>query len=185
MTNRWHWFFVLVVALALLAASCAAPSTLPAMPATSTSALTATTQPATVTSMPTAATHLATWTPAPTVSTQSANVTRTASSPSPLATSTSQLGTVDLDKILPPGKPRDLLLGYCDSCHPWACSVVGQREVDVWETIKVGMRVKVPNISDDDLNAVFAYLEANFNDKKPAPELPPEFANPACGTVGE
>ncbi len=175
MTNRWHWFFVLVVALAL-ATSCAAPAT---------SALTTTVQPATVTSMPTASTRLPTWTPAPTVTIQSANAMRTAINSSTPAASTLQLGTVDLDKILPPGKPRDLLLGYCDSCHPWACSVIGQREVDVWETIKVGMRVKVTNISDDDLNAVFAYLEANFNDKKPTPELPPEFANPACGTVGE
>lgn len=90
-------------------------------------------------------------------------------------------GKVDLNKILPAGAGRDLFVNNCTSCHSFVCSVEGQRTADHWSTVQAIHKDKVPALSEADYGTLFAYLVANFNDKTPAPELPPELAGMGCG----
>lgn len=199
MNNRWYWSLVLLIAIAGLATSCAAPAVSPATPttvasptslpkptaapATATAVPTATAQPATPTSVPTATAQPATATRAPTVTSQSATATSSpaaSAQPTTATSSSGQSGKVDLDKIMPAGKGRDLLFNNCTSCHSFVCAIQGQRPVGAWQTIKLGHRERVSGLSDDDYNALFDYLAANFNDKKPAPELPPALQDLGC-----
>ncbi len=193
MANRGYWSFALVIAVTLMATSCAAPTASPAAPAavaSPTSLPQATQPPAIPTSPPTATTQLATATSVPTATAQPASVTAmptVAATTVPSATaqpsstsSVGQSGKIDMNKILPPGKGQTLLLDNCTSCHSFVCAVIGQRTVDYWKTVETGHRDRVPSLSDDDFNTLFAYLEANFNDTKPVPELPPELAGLGC-----
>lgn len=192
MTNRGYWSFALVIAVAALTASCAAstvsPTTSTAV-ASPTSLSQATQPPATPTSLPTATAQLATATSVPTATSQPATAqpaTATVMPTVPATTapsstsSTGQSGKIDINKILPPGKGQTLLLNNCTSCHSFVCAVTGQRTIDYWKTVEAGHRDRVPSLSDDDFNTLFAYLEANFNDSKPVPELPPELAGIGC-----
>ncbi len=102
---------------------------------------------------------------------------------SPAATLTpaaQQNGKLDWNQYLPAGDGRDLLLNNCDACHPFLCAVIGQRPVDRWEKLKIVHRRRVAALSDDGFIALFAYLEASFNDTKPQPDLPPELAGLGC-----
>lgn len=160
---------------------------------TATIAPSATAQP-TNTVVPTATPRPATSTPAPTVTVQAtatkpATPTAAASSPassvsaaiaSSSASSSGQSNKVDLTKIFPPGNGSNLLLNNCTSCHSFVCAVKGQRTTDQWASVKLRMREKVSSLSDADFNAIFEYLQQNFNDTKPEPELPPELKDLSC-----
>jgi hypothetical protein len=87
-----------------------------------------------------------------------------------------------LDEIAPPGRERDLLVLNCGTCHSFICAFRGQRTFEHWQTIKQDMRDKVSQLSDQDYDALFAYLETNFNDQKPEPNLPPEFQQLGCSS---
>lgn len=87
------------------------------------------------------------------------------------AVSNAQL-RLDLDAIFPAGPGRDLLLNNCTGCHTFLRIVVGRRSKDQWDYVKRDMRGKVSQLSDQDVDTLFAYLEANFNDAKPVPNLP-------------
>ena len=80
-----------------------------------------------------------------------------------------------LADALPAGKGRSLLLENCGSCHSLACPVKGQRPAARWMSLKEDHKDKV-NLSDGDLDTLFAYMAENFNDKKPEPKLPPALA---------
>lgn len=110
--------------------------------------------------------------PATAVPTVTPTALPTPSGPGADATSPAASAKVDLDKIFPAGKGRDLLLLNCSACHSFVRAVVGQRTQDAWEVVKRNMRSRVSGMSDQDFETVFAYLEANFNDTKPTPDLP-------------
>ena len=100
-----------------------------------------------------------------------------------LASSTPQSGDkINLDAIAPPGRERDLILENCGTCHSFICPFRGQRTVEHWQTIKQDMRDKVSQLSEQDYAALFAYLETNFNDQKPEPNLPPELQQLGCSS---
>lgn len=164
------WFLAVVIVCGVLAVSCVAPATQPGAPpqlaAPSPAPATPTPVPATPTPVPPTPTPVpATPTPAPATPT--------------LASGGQQ---VNLDEILPPGEGRDLLLNNCSTCHPFVCAVRGQRSVEHWEGIKVNHRGSVTSLTDEDYNALFAYLAENFNDTKPEPELPPALRELQCAT---
>lgn len=77
-----------------------------------------------------------------------------------------------MDAIFPQGKGRDLVLYTCTACHTFVRIVLGQRSVERWEIVKRNHRPRVPLLSDSNFDALFAYLEANFNETKPVPSLP-------------
>ncbi len=89
---------------------------------------------------------------------------------------------VNLDSVAPPGRARDLIVENCGTCHSFVCAFRGQRTVEHWQTIKQDMRDKVSQVSDQDYDALFAYLEANFNDQKPEPNLPPALQQLGCSS---
>ncbi len=79
---------------------------------------------------------------------------------------------VDMDKIFPPGKGRDLVLNNCTACHNFVRVVIGQRDHGGWLAVRASMGPRVNSLSKQDLDDLFGYLEANFNDTKPVPDLP-------------
>ncbi len=104
-------------------------------------------------------------------------VTTQLSAPTPLAGHSNK---VDLDAFMPPGRGRDLLLNNCASCHSFVCAITGQRTIEHWRAVKREMRAEVSQLDDDDYEVLFAYLEENFNDQKPEPNLPPELRQLGC-----
>jgi cytochrome c5 len=79
--------------------------------------------------------------------------------------------------IFPPGAGRDLVLNNCGTCHNTACSAIGQRTNARWDSLKES---HVEKVSGADLNVMFEYLKANFNDSKPEPNVPPSFLKGGC-----
>ncbi len=107
--------------------------------------------------------------------------TQTPASATPLASATSTgvaaptsggQVQVDLNKIFPPGTGRDLVLENCLACHTFVRIVTGQRDAQGWAVVKREMRPDVRNLSDQEVDTLFAYLEANFNNTKSVPSLP-------------
>lgn len=88
---------------------------------------------------------------------------------------------VNLDTIAPRGKGRDLVIMNCDYCHSWICTVRNQRTFDHWmmvEEVHSGRGWVVLN--DEDWDTLWRYLEDNFNDQKPEPDVPPAFKDAGC-----
>jgi hypothetical protein len=61
-----------------------------------------------------------------------------------------------------------------------ACSALGQRSAERWDAIKEGHKDRLTSASDADVNAMFEYLKANFNDTKPEPKIPAQFTAQGC-----
>ena len=134
MVGRRYWFFAVVLAGGVLAASCAVPAAQPSVPANILAVATPT--PAVAASEP------ATPTPEPATLIGSVAFQR-----------------LDLDSFLPPGRGRDLLLMNCGSCHSFVCAVRGQRAVGHWENLKQQHTGRVlPGLPEEDYNTLFAYL---------------------------
>ncbi len=93
---------------------------------------------------------------------------------------TGQSAQSSVDALLPAGPGRDLLLANCSSCHSFACAIRGQRNEGQWATLKSGHRENLSNVSDADYDTLFTYLETNFNNTKPEPDLPPSLKGVSC-----
>src|SRR5262245_37739640 len=85
-----------------------------------------------------------------------------------------------LADVFPAGEGRDLVLNTCGSCHSVACSALGQRTAESWEGIKKGHKDKLTAYNSANVDAMFSYLKANFNDSKPEPKIPAEFVQQGC-----
>lgn len=79
---------------------------------------------------------------------------------------------LDMDAIFPPGEGRDLVIYNCQTCHSFVRIVAAQRPREAWTLVKRKMRPNVPGLTDEQADILFAYLAENFNDTKPAPDLP-------------
>ena len=86
----------------------------------------------------------------------------------------------NMASIFPPGPGRDLVLNTCGSCHSVVCATRGQRTGERWKSLQKDHNDKLTNVSGAQLNLMFAYLKANFNDAKPEPQVPPEFLQQGC-----
>lgn len=90
---------------------------------------------------------------------------------------------VNLDALAPPGQARDMLIFQCSNCHPFVCAMRGQRTQGHWDLVRLThVERGWVDMSDQDLDLLFGYLEANFNDKKPLPDIPPALADQGCTT---
>ncbi len=69
---------------------------------------------------------------------------------------------------------RELILQNCTSCHSFVPIVLQQFDPDGWSTLFQRHRPRVPQLSDDQIETMRAYLAANFNAATPPPELPAE-----------
>lgn len=79
--------------------------------------------------------------------------------------------------VFPEAPEKALVLNNCASCHNVACSVIGQRTSDRWDGLRDAHRDRV---SGADVDAMFAYLKANFGESKPEPKIPPAFLEGGC-----
>ena len=79
---------------------------------------------------------------------------------------------VDLDAIVPQGPGRDLVLNNCQNCHTFVPIVVLQMDADAWTRNSVDHRPRIPNVTDADFAAIYAYLPQHFNPGRPVPVLP-------------
>jgi hypothetical protein len=79
--------------------------------------------------------------------------------------------------IFPAGPGRDLVMNNCTSCHNVACSAIGQRTAERWDSLRDAHRERV---SGADVDAIFTYLKTNFGPDKPEPKMPPAFLEGGC-----
>lgn len=93
-----------------------------------------------------------------------------ASDPTPAAPAT-------LLDIFPAAPERELVLNNCASCHNAACAAIGQRPAARWDGLLAGHRDRVSGV---DLDRLFSYLKANFDDSRPEPKVPPTLLEGGC-----
>ena len=79
--------------------------------------------------------------------------------------------------LFPEGPLKAAEINNCASCHNLACSVIGQRTPERWDSLQVSHKDKV---SGADVEAMFAYLKANFDSSKAEPKVPPAFLEGGC-----
>jgi hypothetical protein len=79
--------------------------------------------------------------------------------------------------LFPPGVGRDDVLNNCGSCHNLACASIGQRTSARWDALEESHKEKVPGAEVD---VMFWYLKAHFNDSQPEPKVPPRFLEGGC-----
>ncbi len=164
-------FFVVVLALN----GCAAPTAVPTATVPPPTALIA--APATIapTAVPPTAAQSATRaaappTQAPTATTQPTQAAQT----KPTTASSSSGPQLDLNKLIPPGDGRDLVMDNCMSCHSIAPVLVSQKTAGEWEGTKNNHRAAIAHLSDADYGKLFGYLIKNFGPDHQVPNLPPE-----------
>ena len=103
-----------------------------------------------------------------------------AAQPTPAISVEKPAGQASLASIFPPGPGRELVLNTCGSCHSAACAARGQRTAERWDSIKKDHKDKLTGSSSEDLNVMFSYLKANFNDTKPEPQIAAELLQQGC-----
>lgn len=82
--------------------------------------------------------------------------------------------------LFPEGDGRILVLNTCSSCHAAACAAMGQRSDSRWESLQVSHREHITSLTDEDLETIFTYLQANFGADDPEPEIPQAFLSQGC-----
>lgn len=82
--------------------------------------------------------------------------------------------------LFPEGEGRILTLNNCASCHAVACAVIGQRTPSRWSSIQAAHSDRLPGMTQEDFETIFAYLESNFNDTQPEPNVPAAFLQRGC-----
>jgi len=82
--------------------------------------------------------------------------------------------------LFPEGDGRIMVLNNCSSCHAVACSAIGQRTEARWDAIQSAHGDRLPGLSESQLDTLFGYLAANFNDTLPEPNVPRAFLATGC-----
>ena len=103
-----------------------------------------------------------------------------ASQPTPAVSTEKPAAQSSLASIFPSGPGRELVLNTCGTCHSAACAARGQRTAERWDSIKKDHKDKLTGSSSEDLDVVFSYLKANFNDTKPEPQIAAELLQQGC-----
>ena len=85
-----------------------------------------------------------------------------------------------MSNVFPPGPAQEKVLGACGSCHSVTCVTRGQRTAESWLAVKKGHQDKMSGASAADLDLMFSYLSANFNNTKPEPRIPAELMQQGC-----
>lgn len=81
---------------------------------------------------------------------------------------------MDLDKVFPPGRGRELAIMGCTGCHNFVPLVILQFTEEEWDRNARDHRDRVSSMSDEDYEILYAYLKENFGPDDPVPELPQE-----------
>ncbi|MBI5029741.1 MAG: 4Fe-4S binding protein [Chloroflexi bacterium] len=87
----------------------------------------------------------------------------------------------NMDVLFPPGEGRDLVLWNCMSCHTFVRIIAGHSahshgsepgKDEHWDTHRIRHEPRLWRLSKPEIDTLYAYLKANFNDQKPQPQLP-------------
>jgi len=81
---------------------------------------------------------------------------------------------LDVDSLIPPAPERTLILQNCTTCHSFVRIVRARWDKGQWESNRQRMRPNVSQLTDQQVDAIYHYLEANFSPGKPPPDLPPD-----------
>lgn len=73
-----------------------------------------------------------------------------------------------------------MVLNTCGSCHSVACTAVGQRTRERWESIEKSHKDRLTSYSSANVDAMFNYMKENFNNTKPEPQVPAELLAQGC-----
>jgi cytochrome c5 len=111
---------------------------------------------------------------------KSASDSGNAAQSTPAVAAEKPAGQSSLGSIFPAGPGRELVLNTCGSCHSTACAARGQRTAERWDSIKKDHKDKLTGSSSEDLDVMFSYLKANFNDTKPEPKIAAELLQQGC-----
>jgi cytochrome c5 len=107
--------------------------------------------------------------------------TSSSAAPAPSSVSTGEPAKpFSVAGIFPPGTGREKVLETCGSCHSVVCCTRGQRTAERWDNIQKAHKDKLTGHAGDDVNAMFAYLKANFNETKPEPQVPADLLQQGC-----
>lgn len=68
---------------------------------------------------------------------------------------------------------RSTLLNSCTACHTFVPIVKAQKDVDGWNATLGIHRSRVPEMSDEQFEALRGFLQNHFNETLPPPALPP------------
>lgn len=74
-------------------------------------------------------------------------------------------------EVFPDGQGKALALQACGTCHGFDRLVLGQKPADRWEAVKNSHKERASGMSEQDLNALFAYLATNFGPNNPEPNV--------------
>lgn len=86
----------------------------------------------------------------------------------------------NVSDLFPTADAKPLVLENCATCHAVACAAIGQRTVARWQALRNAHRDYLPNLAEENLTAIFTYLQSNFSDAQPEPRVPPEFLDQGC-----
>jgi len=100
-----------------------------------------------------------------------------AAAPAPAAAASAAPEPKTVSDLFPDGPQKTAVINNCASCHNLACSVIGQRTAERWDSLEKSHKEKV---SGADVAMMFAYLKANFDASKPEPKVPPAFLEGGC-----
>jgi hypothetical protein len=82
--------------------------------------------------------------------------------------------------LFPEGEGRTMVLNNCSSCHAVACAAIGQRTQSRWAAIQSAHMDRLPGLSEPQMDTLFRYLVASFNDSLPEPNVPAAFLATGC-----
>ncbi len=82
--------------------------------------------------------------------------------------------------LFPDDPVKGQVLNNCAGCHAVACTTIGQRTAARWNSLQEGHQDHLPSLGEEELGAIFSYLEANFSDSLPEPVVPPHFLEAGC-----
>jgi len=82
--------------------------------------------------------------------------------------------------LFPEGEGRVMVLNNCSSCHAVACAAIGQRTLSRWTAIQSAHMDRLPGLSEPQMDTLFRYLAASFNDSLPEPNVPAAFLAAGC-----
>ncbi|MEX2482455.1 MAG: hypothetical protein WD928_16475 [Gammaproteobacteria bacterium] len=68
---------------------------------------------------------------------------------------------------------RSVLLNSCTACHTFVPIVKAQKSEEAWNSTLSVHRSRVPDLTDEQFEALRAFLITHFNETLPPPVLPP------------
>lgn len=76
---------------------------------------------------------------------------------------------------------RGLIMNNCNQCHSFIRIVYYQASATKWAPVLARMHLKAPQLSDEQMATIAAYVAENFGEDQPPPQLPPSLVELSRG----